>query len=105
MLQAALSLPASAAQGSSQVKTDANSHRFGFQIVNFRQPLPSQEAKTSSKKSPLSLSSKLDAGSIIVNPAKLEKLQKIVNIKDKDTKDETGVRRLLVPAGSGHLAR
>ena len=40
-----------------------------------------------------------------MNPAKLEKLQKIVNIKDRDTKDETGVRRLLVPAGSGHLAR
>ena len=103
MLQAALSLPPSAAQGSSQVNTDIKS--YYFYTVNFRQPLPSQEAKTSSKQSPLSLSSKLDAGSIIVNPAKLEKLQKIVNIKDKDTKDETGVRRLLVPAGSGHLAR
>ena len=65
-----------------------------------KQPLPSLEAKTSSK----SAHSNLDAGSIIVNPAKLEKIQKFINIKSVDD-DDTGVRRLLVPAGSGHIAR
>ena len=65
-----------------------------------KQPLPSLEAKTSSKSS----HSNLDSGSIIVNPAKLEKIQKIINIKSVD-EDDTGVRRLLVPAGSGHIAR
>ena len=47
-----------------------------------------------------------DAGSIIVNPAKLEKVSKILSVKSVEEEEEPGaVRRLLVPAGSGALAR
>ena len=44
-----------------------------------KQPLPSSEAKTS-KKHVVAGVGGVDAGSIIVNPAKLEKLQKIVKV-------------------------
>ena len=46
----------------------------------------------------------MDAGSIIVNPSKLEKVQKILDVATVE-EEESGVRRLLVPAGSGALAR
>ena len=45
-----------------------------------KQPLPSREAKTSK------ISSQLDAGSIIVNPEKLDKLTKIVNISSVEVR-------------------
>ena len=43
------------------------------------QPLPSKEAKTSNLHNQKSVPA-LDAGNIIVNPAKLEKLKKIVKV-------------------------
>jgi len=67
------------------------------------QPLPSKEAKTSNLHKQNTVAA-LDAGNIIVNPAKLEKLKKIVKVSTLDD-DESGVRRLLVPAGSAHIAR
>lgn len=40
-----------------------------------------------------------------MNPAKLEKVQKILDVTTLEEEEESGVRRLLVPAGSGALAR
>merc|ERR1719431_2201856 len=65
-----------------------------------KQALPThQPAKSSSAKK-----MQVDAGSIIVNPAKLEKVQKILEVTTLE-EEESGVKRLLVPAGSGALAR
>ena len=60
----------------------------------------SHEAKTSSKHQTVGY----DAGSIIVNPAKLEKIQKIIKVSNVD-EDDSGVRKLIMPAGTGHIAR
>ena len=40
-----------------------------------------------------------------MNPAKLEKVSKILSVKSVEQEEAGGVRRLLVPAGSGALAR
>ena len=40
-----------------------------------------------------------------MNPAKLEKVSKILSVKSVEEEEGGGVRRLLVPAGSGALAR
>ena len=40
-----------------------------------------------------------------MNPAKLEKVSKILSVKSVEEEEAGGVRRLLVPAGSGALAR
>lgn len=51
----------------------------------------------------------LDSGSIIVNPAKLERLQKIIAVKAVDEQAEeranSGVKRMVVAPGAGHIAR
>jgi len=55
---------------------------------------------------------KLDSGSIIVNPAKLERLQKLLPVKVFEVKGEGedvrlggGVKRMVVPPGAGQIAR
>ena len=55
--------------------------------------------------SPSTRKIQMDAGSIIVNPAKLEKVQEILDVKTVERDEESGVRRPLVPAGAGALAR
>lgn len=55
---------------------------------------------------------KLDSGSIIVNPAKLERLQKLLPVKVVEGSREgdgvgggAGVKRMVVPPGAGQIAR
>jgi len=48
---------------------------------------------------------KLDSGSIIVNPAKLERLQKLLPVKVAEDEDGKGVKRMVVPPGAGQIAR
>jgi len=48
----------------------------------------------------------LDSGSIIVNPAKLERLQKLLPVKVAESVvDGGGVKRMVVPPGAGQIAR
>jgi len=48
---------------------------------------------------------KLDSGSIIVNPAKLERLQKLLPVKVAEDESGSGVKRMVVPPGAGQIAR
>ena len=48
---------------------------------------------------------KLDSGSIIVNPAKLERLQKLLPVKVAEDENGRGVKRMVVPPGAGQIAR
>ena len=55
---------------------------------------------------------KLDSGSIIVNPAKLERLQKLLPVKvfegirdGEGVSGGAGVKRMVVPPGAGQIAR
>ena len=50
---------------------------------------------------------RLDSGSIIVNPAKLERLQKLLPVKvvEEQRVGEDGVKRMVVPPGAGQIAR
>jgi len=65
------------------------------------QPLPGNQTQTSPTPPP-----KLDSGSIIVNPAKLERLQKLLPVKVADDESVAGgVKRMVVPPGAGQIAR
>jgi len=73
------------------------------------QPLPvvNSQAAISRSPSPGTQTAvlRLDSGSIIVNPAKLERLQKVLPVSLVQDDFGRGARRMVVPAGAGHLAR
>jgi len=77
------------------------------------QPLPVNASVNSRSPSPVpppvikGRINRLDSGSIIVNPAKLERLQKLLPVSLVQEQDDqgNGSRRMVVPPGAGHLAR
>jgi len=85
-------------------------HQFPKDPVS--QPLPVRLSTGSRSPSPVHNKAvaaaqlqRLDSGSIIVNPAKLSRLQGILPANAEESLGAGGARRMVVPAGVGHLAR